>query len=107
MGRRKGIYYNQVGGISEEISKVSKNLGVTKDLASKVVESQFDFVKYIIQRGDFETVRMPFIGKFSVSKVLLRKVNNREDGIIPNRKRSGSTGQSGSVDGQGVQKDNS
>lgn len=107
MGRRKGIYYNQVGEISEEISKVSKNLGITKDLASKVVESQFDFIKYIIQRGDFETVRMPFIGKFGVSKVLLRKVNNREDGIIPSRKRSGSTGQSGSVDDQGIQEDNS
>lgn len=103
MGRRKGIYYQELNEISDELSKVSKNLGVNRSLAAKVIESQFDFIKYIIQRGDFETVRMPYIGKFEVSKVLLRKVNSRENGIIPNRKRTRRNGQSGSGDGEGVQ----
>jgi hypothetical protein len=104
-GRRKGIDYDKVKEIASEISKVSKTLGVSVSLTSKVIESQFDFIRYIIQRGDFETVRFPYVGKFTVSRKMLYDVNLKNNGIAKDRKRNRSAGQRSSGNGEGVQED--
>ena len=106
MGRRKGIHYDEIKEVADEIQSVGKTLGVSKQLAEKVVTSQFDFIKYIIQRGDFETVRLMYIGKFHVSNYLLKLIND-PDGIVQNRKSSRSPRQPRGSDDQGVQEDNS
>jgi len=104
MGRRKGIDYSELEEVSREISEVSKNIGLGKMLTSDIIASQFEFIRYIIQRGDFETVRLPYIGKFQASGHLLHRINKVvQHGTVPNRKRSGSAGQSGSDDDKGVQ----
>lgn len=102
MGRRKGLNYEDIEDVSIDIRSVGKELGVDKHLVAKVVTSQFDFIKYIIQRGDFETVRLNYIGKFHPSNYLIKLVND-PDGIIQNRKSFRSARQSGSGDDKGVQ----
>lgn len=104
MSRRKGIDKDDVKEVAAEVSKVSKTLGITNRLAEKIISSQFDFIRYIIERGDFETVRLPYIGKFEVSPKRLFYVNNK-DGITPDRKWTGSSGQRRGGDSEGVQKD--
>lgn len=104
MSRRKGIDYDDVKQVANEVSKVSKSLGITNKLAQMIVSSQFDFIRYIIERGDFETVRFPYIGKFEVSPKRLFYVNNK-DGITEDRKWTGSARQRSSSDSEGVQED--
>jgi len=38
------------------------------EVVARVVTYQFKFVKEIMTKGDFETVRLPYFGKFSVNK---------------------------------------
>jgi hypothetical protein len=106
MGKRKGIDYSGVKEVANEVAKVSKTLGMTNTLTEKIVVSQFDFIRYIIERGDFETVRFPYIGKFSVSDKRLYYINKIDrSGTVKDRKRGSGTGLSGSGNGEGVQKD--
>ena len=38
------------------------------EVVERVITYQFKFVKDIMTKGDFETVRLPYFGKFSVNK---------------------------------------
>jgi hypothetical protein len=105
MAKRKGIDSENILRVSREVSNVSKQLGLKLSTTEKIVSSQFDFIKYVIQRGDFETVRLPYLGKFEVSPKRLYHYNLK-DGITENRKRVSRTRQSGSEPSEGVQKDN-
>lgn len=106
MTKRKGIDYKNVKEVANEVAKVSKTLGMTSRLTGKIIASQFDFIRYIMERGDFETVRIPYIGKFSVSDKRLYYVNRViRDGTVKNRKRNSGSGQRGSGNGEGVQED--
>tara|TARA_R100001082_G_scaffold108847_1_gene84806 strand:+ start:2646 stop:2864 length:219 start_codon:yes stop_codon:yes gene_type:complete len=38
------------------------------DTVERIVTYQFKFVTDIMTKGDFETIRLPYFGKFSVNK---------------------------------------
>ena len=47
-----------------------------------IVNSQFKFVKDIIGIGDFDTMRLPYFGKWSVNKNRVKHINelkNKKD----------------------------
>lgn len=41
-----------------------------------IVDSQFQFLKYHMERGEFSTVRLPYLGKFHVKLRRLQKINH-------------------------------
>lgn len=61
-----------------------------QDLASKhnlplktvtdIVESQFKYAAKIMADGSFDTIRLPYFGKFSVKPARLKNVNKKKDG---------------------------
>jgi len=61
-----------------------------QDLASKhnlplktvadIVESQFKYAAKIMADGSFDTIRLPYFGKFSVKPGRLKNVNKKKDG---------------------------
>ena len=44
-----------------------------------IINSQFKFVKEIIGKGDFDTVRIPYFGKFTVSNGRVKHINRLKD----------------------------
>ena len=38
------------------------------DVVERIVTYQFKFVREIMTKGEFETIRLPYFGKFSVNK---------------------------------------
>jgi len=38
------------------------------DVVERIVTYQFKFVREIMTKGEFETIRLPYLGKFSVNK---------------------------------------
>jgi nucleoid DNA-binding protein len=45
----------------------------------EIVYYQFKFVNKIIRKGEFDTVRLPYFGKFHVLKERLEYLNNKKD----------------------------
>ena len=86
------------------IQEIAKELGISPNLAQKIVRSQFEFVRIVMERGEFETVRLPYFGKFSVKPYRLQKVNENY-GAFYHRRKSGSD-KTGTKDDSSVQEDN-
>lgn len=59
----------------ELIKEVQKELGGSCSEIESVVESQFQFIKYTIEKGLFNSVRMPYFGRFKVNPYRLQKLN--------------------------------
>jgi nucleoid DNA-binding protein len=57
------------------IQEIQKELGGSYDEIESVVESQFDFVKYTIEKGLFNSIRLPYFGRFLVNPYRLKKLN--------------------------------
>lgn len=65
-----------------------------QDLASKhnlplktvtdIVESQFKYAAKIMADGSFDTIRLPYFGKFSVKPGRLKNVNKKKNGSTDN-----------------------
>jgi nucleoid DNA-binding protein len=86
------------------IQEIAKELGISQNLAQKIVKTQFEFVKHTMEKGEFETVRLPYFGKFTVKPYRLQKVNENY-GTFYHRRRS-SSDQPGTEAGATVQEDN-
>ena len=41
----------------------------------KMINHQFKFVHKIMKKGDFDTIRLPYFGKFSVNKKRVEYIN--------------------------------
>ena len=46
----------------------------------KIIDSQFKFVSIIMREGKFNTVRLPYLGKFTVNKKRVEYINKLKDG---------------------------
>ena len=50
------------------------------DLSTKqvqeIIEHQFKYVSKIMRKGDFDTVRLPYFGKFVVNPKRVKHINN-------------------------------
>jgi nucleoid DNA-binding protein len=53
---------------------------------SNIVEHQFKYVAKIMGQGNFETVRLPYFGKFSVKPGRLKNVNKKKDATTNNNR---------------------
>ena len=77
--------------VKQEIYReVAAETGGTIQENQKSVEAQFSFIEKIIKRGEFDTVRMPYLAKFSVKPGRVKMLNNK-NAIIQRRKLSGNS----------------
>lgn len=60
---------------AEIIKTIKDELGGTTAEIESVVESQFQFIAYTMSKGLFDSVRMPYFGRFKVNPYRLRKLN--------------------------------
>lgn len=75
--------------VKQEIYReIAKETGSTMQEVENCVETQFKFIEKIIRRGEFDTVRMPYLGKFTVKPSRVKYLNNK-NAIIQRRKLSG------------------
>ena len=56
------------------------NLSLSK--VEKIVKHQFKFVEKIMKKGDFESIRIPYFGKFSVNPNRVKHITN----LVKNKK---------------------
>lgn len=62
------------------IAKLSEETGISKIKIELAVASQFKGVKKIIEKGEWENVRLRYLGKFEVSKKRLNNLKKDKDG---------------------------
>lgn len=62
------------------VEELADKHGISKSQAHKAVYSQFRFVRYIMEKGDAEAVRLRFFGKFDVHPKRLKKVVENSGG---------------------------
>ena len=55
------------------------NLPIQK--IEEIVNYQFKFTKNIMKAGKFETIRLPYFGKFSAKKERIKHINKLKDEI--------------------------
>jgi len=60
-----------------QILATKYNLPLNK--VEDIVNHQFKFVKETIQKGDFDSVRLPYFGKFSVNPKRVEYINKLKD----------------------------
>jgi nucleoid DNA-binding protein len=70
-----------MGKTKEEIiyflsSKYDLPVGTIK----QIVNSQFKSVSLIIKQGHFDTIKLPYLGKFTVNKKRVEHINKLKDG---------------------------
>ncbi len=54
------------------------NLPLSK--IEQIVNYQFKYVEKIMKEGKFETIRLPYFGKFSVNPKRVEYINKKKDG---------------------------
>jgi nucleoid DNA-binding protein len=82
------------------IQEIAKELGISPSLAQKIIKTQFEFVKITMEKGEFETVRLPYFGKWTVKPYRLQKVNENY-GTFYHRRKS-SNNQTGTENGSSI-----
>jgi nucleoid DNA-binding protein len=60
----------------EIIYHLANKYGLTIKQVEDIVNSQFKFTAKIIKRGNFDTIRLPYLGKFTVDKNRVKHINN-------------------------------
>ena len=65
-----------VNKVKEKLYKeLAKEYGTTVEEIRSIVESQFSFLRKTIEHGAFDSVRIPFFGRFYVNPYRLHKLN--------------------------------
>jgi len=55
--------------------KLAEEYGTTVDEVRSIVESQFVFLRKVVEAGAFNSVRIPMFGRFHVNPYRLHKLN--------------------------------
>lgn len=55
--------------------QIAEEYGTTVEEVRSIVESQFEFLRKTIEHGAFDSVRIPFFGRFHVNPYRLHKLN--------------------------------
>ena len=72
--------------LKQEIYReIAKETGATIKEVEECVEAQFALAEEIMKKGEFESVKIPYMGKFWVKPERLKKLNNKR-AIIQRRK---------------------
>ena len=61
----------------EIIERIARDLGTTREQVIQVVDFQRKTLKETMEKGEFEGVRFPYLGKFTVSEKRLKAINNK------------------------------
>tara|TARA_Y100000361_G_scaffold144845_1_gene153354 strand:- start:6849 stop:7076 length:228 start_codon:yes stop_codon:yes gene_type:complete len=64
----------------EIIQRIATKHNLPLSKIEEIINYQFKFVSEIIKKGDFEAVRLPYFGKFSVKKERLKHIQDKKDG---------------------------
>ena len=62
------------------IYSLANKYDLTVKQVERMVTYQFKFVSNIMSLGKFETIRLPYFGKFSVNKNRVKYINKLADG---------------------------
>ena len=65
------------------IQKIATKHNLPLSKIEEIINYQFKFVASIIKKGDFESVRLPYFGKFSTKKERIKHIKN---GSISNKR---------------------
>ena len=60
----------------EIIRKLSYKYDIPIKIVADIINYQFKYVAKIIKEGNFETIRLPYFGKFIVNKNRIKHINN-------------------------------
>ena len=69
----------------EIIRKLSYKYDIPFKTVSNIINYQFKYISDIMKKGNFETIRLPYFGKFTVNKNRIKHINNLKEN------KSGST----------------
>tara|TARA_R100000152_G_C6768047_1_gene193397 strand:+ start:1643 stop:1885 length:243 start_codon:yes stop_codon:yes gene_type:complete len=47
----------------------------------RIIDSQFKFTSIVMTKGGFNTVKLPYFGKFTVNKKRVEHINKLKDGV--------------------------
>jgi len=65
-----------VNKLKEKLYKtIAAEYGTTVEEVRSIVESQFSFLRKTIEHGAFNSVRIPFFGRFYVNSYRLHRLN--------------------------------
>lgn len=70
--------------------EIAKETGATINEIEQCVETQFAFIEQTIKKGEFDTIRLPYLGKFTVNPKRVQNLNNKH-ALIQRRKLSGNS----------------
>lgn len=73
MSRTKPLFQQGI------IKQLANKYDIPEWQVEKAVYHQFKFVKKIMKKGEFESVRLPRFGKFHVNKNRLKQIKQREN----------------------------
>ena len=59
----------------ELIAKIAEEYGYDKAEVRSIVDSQYSFLRKTIEHGAFDSVRLPYFGRFHVNPYRLHKLN--------------------------------
>ena len=59
----------------EVIYYLANKYDLTIKQVEEIVNHQFKFVTKIVKKGDFDTIRLPYFGKFMVNKNRVKHIN--------------------------------
>jgi nucleoid DNA-binding protein len=62
------------------IQEIANEEGLRYTEAFECVQSQFDFVKQTMAKGEFEAVHLPYFGKFWVDPRRVENINSKKNG---------------------------
>tara|TARA_B100001059_G_scaffold72361_1_gene69565 strand:+ start:81147 stop:81368 length:222 start_codon:yes stop_codon:yes gene_type:complete len=68
-----------VSNKDEIIYKLATKYNLPISKIEEIVSFQFKFVQKIMKKGDFESVRLPYFGKFSAKKERIKHINKLTD----------------------------
>lgn len=59
----------------ELIAKIAEEYGYDKAEVRSIVDSQYSFLRKVVEHGAFDSVRLPYFGRFHVNPYRLHKLN--------------------------------
>lgn len=60
----------------EIIQLLADKYKVSTKLVQEIINYQFKYVTKIMKKGDFDTIRLPYFGKFIVNFKRIKHINN-------------------------------
>jgi nucleoid DNA-binding protein len=66
------------------IQKIATKYNIPLQIVEEIISHQFKFVSKIINKGKFDSVRLPYFGRFHVNKNRLKHIKEKS-GTINNK----------------------